>query len=216
MQEACRAFVRRTTEPKAPTLTPELLLYVAHSRHPYWHMDEADLEASYLPPPYWGFAWSGGQALARYVLDHPHLVSGKRILNFASGAGLEAVAAARAGASHVFANDICPLAEAAVGLNAELNHTQITFLPGDIIGTPQPTVDVLLAGDICYEGPLASSVMGWFRELTRAGTLILVGDPGRAYLPKIGLQEVVRYHPAHIDAFEDGDLRRAAVHRVLA
>ena len=215
MQEACKAFVKRTTTPQAPTLTPEITLHLAHAQHPYWQMDEVALEASYLPPPYWGFAWSGGQALARYVLDHPELVAGKRVLNFASGAGLEAVAAARAGAAHVYANDICPLAQAAVELNGALNQTEIAFISGDIIGTAQPHIEVLLAGDICYEGPLAHRVIAWFQALVRDGVLVMVGDPGRAYLPKIGLQELIRYHPEHIQDLEDGDLRRAAVHRVL-
>ena len=207
--------MRTTTEPQAPTLTPELELYLAHPDHTYWTMDDEALEASYLPPPYWGFAWSGGQALARYILDHPELVRGRRVLDFAAGSALEAIAAVRAGARQVYANDIDPLAEAAIELNAELNQAEVEIISGDIVGSALPHIDVVLSGDICYEGPLADRVMTWFRALTHRGVLVLVGDPGRAYLPKMGLEELVRYHPEEIRVLEDGDLRRAAVHRVI-
>ena len=215
MREACRDFVVHTTRAQSPTLTPELELYLAHPDHAFWDMDDDALEASYLPPPYWGFAWSGGQALARYILDHPDIVRGRRVLDFAAGSALEAIAAVRAGAEHVYANDIDPLAEAAIELNAELNRTEVEIISGDIVGSPLPHIDVVLSGDICYEGPLADRVMAWFRELTHRGVLVLVGDPGRAYLPKMGLEELARYHPDEILTLEDGDLRRAAVHRVL-
>ena len=215
MAEDPAAFVRANTAPERPPLVPELELYLASEILPIWQATEADLADMSLPPPYWAFAWAGGQALARYLLDNPDVVAGKRVLDFASGSGLAAIAAAKAGAAAVTASELDPYAMAAIRLNAEYNGVAITGVQADVIGR-RGDWDIVLAGDICYEKPLADRVMRWLRDLTAAGTPVLLGDPGRTYLPKAGLEWVVRYAVKTTRELEDTDVRNAVVWRVLA
>ena len=209
------AFVRANTALERPPLVPELELYLASEILPIWQATEADLSDMGLPPPYWAFAWAGGQALTRYLLDNPEVVAGKRVLDFASGSGLAAIAAARAGAATVTASEIDPYAVAAIRLNADYNGVSIICIQEDVIGR-HGDWDVVLAGDICYEKPLADRVMQWLRDLAASGIPVLLGDPGRNYLPKDGLEWVVRYAVKTTRELEDTDVRNAVVWRVLA
>jgi predicted nicotinamide N-methyase len=208
------AFVRAHTEIVAPPLVPEIRLHMASEITPIWEATETELERLGLAPPYWAFAWAGGQAVARHVLDNPGLVAGRRVLDFASGSGLSAIAAAMAGAARVTANEIDPFAAAAIALNASLNGVAVENLVEDVIGMPNPGWDVVLAGDVCYEKPMAERAFAWLQDLAAAGALVLLGDPGRTYLPKTGLTRVANYSVRTTTAIEDSDVRNAIVWRV--
>jgi len=208
------AFIRANTVVAAPPLVPEIELHLATEITPLWQATEATLGRDQLPPPYWAFAWAGGQALARHVLDHPALVRGKSVLDFGAGSGLLALAAARAGAEATAA-EIDTFAAAAIALNAALNRLSITVETADVIGRASAPWQVVLVGDMCYERPLAERLTQWLRRLASGGALVLVGDPGRAYLPKAGLAEVARYTvPTPLD-LEDRTSREAVVWRLL-
>ncbi len=166
-----------------------------------------------LPPPFWAFAWAGGQALARYVLDHPEVVQAKRVLDFASGSGLVAIAAAKADAAEVIAADIDAFAAAAIGLNARANGVSIAARLDDLLGLDQGW-DVILAGDICYERELAAQVIDWLSGLSRRGATVLIGDPGRSYLPKDRLSEVATYQVPVTRALEDAEIKKSSVWRL--
>ncbi|HEX7200614.1 MAG TPA: 50S ribosomal protein L11 methyltransferase, partial [Dongiaceae bacterium] len=165
------AFIRAETALSAPPLVPEIRLHLASEILPIWQATEADLARHGLPPPYWAFAWPGGQALTRHLLDHRELVAGRRVLDFAAGSGLSAIAAAMAGASTVAAADIDPFARAAIALNADTNGVDVALIEEDILLTPgdwPSDWDVILAGDVCYERPMAERVAAWFTELANA------------------------------------------------
>ena len=186
------AFVRSNTVLIAPPLVPEIRLYLASEITPLWQATEAVLERSNLPPPYWAFAWAGGQALARHLLDHPALVAAKRVLDIGAGSGLVAIAAALAGATAVTAAEIDAYAAAAIALNAAVNGVVVAVETADVIGAA-PAWDVVLVGDMCYERPLAERLTAWLERCAEAGALVLLGDPGRTYLPRAGLTSVARY-----------------------
>lgn len=207
-------FIRANTAPARAPLIPEILLSLATEVVPLWQATEADLSELGLPPPYWAFAWAGGQAVARYILDNPEIVAGKRVLDFASGSGLVAIAAAQAGAGSVAASDIDRYAVAAIALNAAANNVAISATERDLIGEHGPW-DVVLAGDICYERPLAGRVEAWLRALSEDGITVLMGDPGRTYLPKQGLEWVIRYAVKTTRELEDSDVRNAVVWRFV-
>ncbi len=207
-------FIRGNTAPDRPPLIPEITLFLATELVPLWQATEADLSALGLPPPYWAFAWAGGQAVARYVLDHPEIVAGKRVLDFASGSGLVAIAAAQAGAAQVTASDIDPYAAAAIALNAAANGVAVSATDRDMIGE-RGAWDVVLAGDICYERPLAGRVETWLRGLSEDGVTVFLGDPGRTYLPKHGLEWVIRYAVKTTRELEDSDVRNTVVWRFV-
>lgn len=207
-------FIRANTDLITPPLVPEIDLHLASEAQPIWLATEADLDEYGLPPPYWAFAWAGGQALARYILDHPHEVQGKRVFDFASGSGLVAIAAAMAGATSVIANDIDPFALTAIALNADANGVSLAVESRDIIGQPLANDDVLLAGDVCYEQPMADRTIAWLRDRASAGQSVLLGDPGRPYLPKTGMDWVIRYGILESGPLEDTDARNAIVWRV--
>jgi predicted nicotinamide N-methyase len=209
------AFIRSNTAIEVPPLIPEIRLHLATEIVPIWRATEEQLADMGVPPPYWAFAWAGGQALARYILDNPETVAGRNVLDFASGSGLAAIAAAMAGAETVTATDIDPYASAAIGLNAALNGVDVTISTGDMIGSKGPW-DVVLAGDICYERPLADRVTAWLRSLAVEGVTVLLGDPGRTYLPKDGLDWIVRYAVKTTRELEDTDVRNAVVWRFAA
>lgn len=211
-QEA-EAFIRGNTAIESPPLTGELRLHLASEVIPLWHATETELEDIGLPPPYWAFAWPGGQGLARYLLDHPESVRGKRVLDFASGSGIAALAAAKSGAARVAACDIDSYALAAIKLNAALNGCAVEILREDQIGRSDGW-EVVLAGDVCYEKPMAEAAFAWLSRLARSGVSVLLGDPGRSYLPKLGLVELARYDVPTTRDLEDSELRHAVIWRV--
>ncbi|MEX1109032.1 MAG: 50S ribosomal protein L11 methyltransferase [Dongiaceae bacterium] len=206
-------FIRRETVIAAPPLVPEISLHLATEITPIWHASEAALERHGIDPPYWAFAWPGGQALARHLLDHPHLVAGLRLLDFAAGSGLVAIAAAKAGAI-AEANDIDPVAVEAIALNAALNDTRVEIAPGDLTGTACRW-DVVMAGDVCYEKPMAERVFPWLVACAGAGALVLMADPGRTYLPAQGLERVAVYAVPTSLELEDRTLRETIIWRIL-
>ena len=209
-------FVLAHTHVTFGTLVPEIPLYLLSPESPLGKLDEVALEASPFGNPYWAIAWSGSQAISRYILDNPKLVSGKRVIDFASGCGLAAIAAARAGASQVLANDIDPICEHATLLNAQLNKVSIPFTSANLLLEGIPDADIILAGDVCYEEPLATHVMRWLQKSVQSGITVLLGDPGRTFLPKSEQAELKRYHAETIELWEDTDVTRACVRTVLA
>ena len=208
------AFVVANTVVQTPPLLPEIELHLASEVVPLWQATEAELEAQGLPPPYWAFAWAGGQALARYLLDHPEVVAGKRVLDFAAGSGLQGIAAARAGAARVEASEIDRFALAAIRRNAAFNGVEIGLQERDLVGDEGRDRDLILAGDVCYERPMAERVWAWLRGLAGRGVDVLIGDPGRTYLPKQGLERVIAYAVQTSRELEDSDVRNAVVWRV--
>ena len=210
-QEGRRAFILENTRIQPPPHTPELNLHLADEVTPIWRLTEEALAEIGLPPPFWAFAWAGGQALARYVLDHPDEVAGKRVVDFASGSGIVGIAAMRAGAGHVLATDIDPFCGAALAVNGELNGVRIDFTDQNLLETPPPDVDVILAGDICYEKPLATQVMDWLAAAHVRGTRVLIGDPGRSYFPRVGLEKLAEYEVPTTRELEDREVKKTAV-----
>lgn len=178
-------FVRAHTEVARAPLVPEIALHLATEITPVWRATEEWLRESNIEPPFWAFAWPGGQALAREVLDRPETVRGKRVLDFAAGCGIAAIAAARAGAALVEACELDPLALAAIRCNAALNGAEVATPAGDLVGSPCRW-DVILAGDVCYEAPMTAHILPWLRAMARECEVWLA-DPGRAYLPREGL-----------------------------
>jgi predicted nicotinamide N-methyase len=206
-----RAFILKHTALERPPHTPELELHLASEIEPIWRQTEEELEKQGLEPPFWAFAWAGGQALARYLLDHPEEVRGRRVLDFASGSGLVAIAAMKAGAASALAVDIDPFCEAAVALNAAANGVEVAFACEDLLEGPPPEVDVICAGDICYAWPLADRVRRWLEAAHAAGRRVLIGDPGRAYLPREGLAPLAAYEVQTTRELEDREIRRTGV-----
>ena len=214
MSSDAAGFIRANTAIEAPPLVPEICLHLASEVTPLWHATEATLEKTQLPPPYWAFAWAGGQALARYILDHPETVRDKTVLDFGAGSGLVAIAAMKAGARAATAAEIDDFAAAAIGLNAALNHVTVTVECADVIGRHPAPWDAVLVGDMCYERPLAERLTAWLRALARDGVTVLLGDPGRTYLPKEGLDPIARYAvPTPLD-LEDRTEREGVVWRL--
>ncbi|HMA15884.1 MAG: class I SAM-dependent methyltransferase [Bacteroidota bacterium] len=211
-------FIRANTRLEAPPLVPEVKLYLASEVVPLWEATEEELAKQGLPPPFWAFAWAGGQALARYLLDHPEVVRGKRVLDFAAGSGIVGIAAKLAGATAVEATDIDAFACAACRLNAAANGVEIAVTSDDVVGAANPGWDVVLAGDVCYEGPAAARITAWLRGLAgpapSGGCLVLMGDPGRTYLPRQGLERIIAYGVKTSRELEDSDLRNAVVWKV--
>jgi predicted nicotinamide N-methyase len=209
---ARRAFILEHTRSQAPPHTPELTLHLADEVTPIWRLTEEALAEIGLPPPFWAFAWAGGQALARYVMDHPETVKGKPVVDFASGSGLVAIAAARAGAARVLAADIDPFCGAALEINAAANGVTVDFTDVDLLEAPPPAwAQVILAGDICYEKPLAERVMGWLAAARSAGATVLIGDPGRSYFPREGLAKLAEYQVPTTRELEDMEIKKTAV-----
>jgi predicted nicotinamide N-methyase len=215
MTKDLRAFLAANTTLAAPPLCPELPLYTATGSIELWQATETFLERPNLPPPFWAFAWPGGQALARHLLDHPELVRGFHVLDFASGGGLQAIAAARAGAARVTATEIDPLALEMMALNFATSGVEVEVSGADVVDTDGGW-DVVLAGDVCYEKTMSERIVAWLRRLSARGALVLMGDPGRTYLPKAGLTAVATHDvPTTLD-LEDRTSRRTVVWRVDA
>jgi predicted nicotinamide N-methyase len=209
--EGRRAFILENTRVQSPPHTPELVLRLADEVTPIWRLTEEALQEIGLPPPFWAFAWAGGQALARYVLDHPDLVAGKRVIDFASGSGIVGIAAMKASAASVLAADIDVFCGAALALNAEANGVEIAFTDQDLLDAPPPPADVILAGDICYEKPLAEKVIAWLAAGRAAGATVLIGDPGRSYFPREGLTKLAEYQVPTTRELEDQEVKKTAV-----
>jgi predicted nicotinamide N-methyase len=195
-----------------PPHVPEIRLNLASEAHELWLKTEEELAEIGLPPPFWAFAWAGGQGLARYVLDHPETVAGRCVVDFASGSGLVAIAAKMAGAGHVLAADIDPWTAMAVALNADLNGVEIDFTGDNLIGS-EIDADVLLAGDVFYDRDFAMALVPWFEKLAGDGVTVLVGDPGRAYLPKDRLVACAVYEVPVTRALEDSEVKKTTVWR---
>lgn len=206
-----RGFILKHTRLQSPPHTPELQLYLASEIEPIWRQTEEELQQQGLEPPFWAFAWAGGQALARYLLDHPDEVRGRRVLDFATGSGLVAIAAMKAGAAEVLGSDIDPFCAAAVALNAAANGVEVAFTASDLLEGPPPDVEVICAGDICYAWPLADRVRRWLEAAHAAGKRVLIGDPGRAYLPREGLEPLAAYEVQTTRELEDREVRRTGV-----
>ncbi|WP_425531983.1 class I SAM-dependent methyltransferase [Ancylobacter koreensis] len=206
------AFIRAETHLLAPPLVPEIRLHLAAESLPIWQRTEEELGEIGLPPPFWAFAWAGGQALARYVLDHPETVRGRRVLDFAAGSGLVGIAAMKAGAAAVACADIDPFAHAAIALNAWENGAPVEVLAADVVGTDFGW-EVILAGDIAYEHDLAARVFGWLEALSARGAAVWIGDPGRSYLPRERLEKIAEYGVPVSRELEDAEIKRTSVWR---
>ena len=208
-------FIQRNTAILAPPLVPEIRLYLATQMTPIWQATEETLARGAVPPPYWAFAWAGGQALARYLLDHPETVIGREVLDIGSGSGIVAIAAAKAGASRVVAAEIDHFAAAAITLNMALNGVTVRIETRDLLDRAAVGWGVALAGDICYEEPMSSRAITLLRRIAARGRLALLGDPGRSYLPRSGLIERARYTVSTSRELEDRDEREGVVWQVL-
>lgn len=205
-------FILRETVALVPPLVPEVRLRLASEAVPLWCKTEEELDAIGLPPPFWAFAWAGGQSLARFVLDRPEIVRGATCLDVATGSGLVAIAAMKAGARSVLAVDIDAFAIAAAALNAEANEVAIEFLEADVIGR-ETDREVILVGDLFYERDLAGRLTEWLEGLSHAGRTVLVGDPGRSYLPRDKLERLAAYEVPVTRDLEDADIKNGAVWR---
>jgi len=210
-----RAFIRENTRLLRPPLAPWMQLHLADEAVELWQKTEDDLGEIGLPPPFWAFAWAGGQALARYIAETPELVAGRSVLDFASGSGIVAIAAARAGAARVEACEIDEFALAAIALNAEANGVRIEARAADLVGLDEGW-DVVLAGDVSYQRDMAEAVTGWLQRLAARGADVRIGDPGRAYLARERLEEIAHYSVPVTRALEDSEIKRAGVYRFRA
>lgn len=206
------AFIRANTVPGMAPLVPEISLYLATEITPIWQATEDWLRERALQPPYWAFAWPGGQALARHVLDHPGLVAGRRVLDFAAGGGIAAIACARAGAAAVEAAEIDALARTAIRLNAAMNGVTVSVAEGDVVGATCRW-DVILCGDVCYETPMTGHILPWLRAMAGEAE-VWIADPGRAYLPKSGLLPMERYLVPTSLELEDRVEREVVLYRL--
>ena len=207
------AFVRAHTVVARAPLVPEIALHLATEITPIWQATEAWLHERNIEPPFWAFAWPGGQATARYLLDDPARIAGRRVLDFAAGCGIAAIAAAQAGAARVEAAEIDALATAAIRLNAALNGAAVTALAEDVVGAANRW-DTVLAGDVCYEAPMTAHILPWLRALAAAGVEVILADPGRAYLPGSGLEALAEYRVPTTLELEDRTERVVTIHRL--
>lgn len=210
-----RAFILANTAPVPCLNIHRILLYQANEIHDLWHKTQDQLDAMALAPPFWAFAWAGGEGLARYILDNPEIVAGKRVLDFASGSGLVAIAARQAGADSVIANDIDPYACDAIGLNASLNKVSLAVDAANLVGRDD-LWDVVLAGDIFYDKSMTEPIVIWLHGLAKRGATVLAGDPGRAYRPLSGLTKKARYRMKVSKAIEEQDYKDVQIWQFCA
>jgi predicted nicotinamide N-methyase len=208
------AFIRAQTQILSPSILPEIKLHLAAEVTPLWQLSEERLRASDLPPPYWAFAWPGGQGAARYILDNPDLVKGRRVVDFAAGSGLGAIAAMKAGAKSALAVDIDALAIEAIKLNAEINQVSVQTSEGLNLDSPFAKADVVIAGDVCYQQAMGAKVTRWLRLCAESGTLVLLSDPGRAYVPQENMVKLASYNVPTSRDIEDRDMRTVTVWRM--
>ncbi len=207
------AFICENTTILTPPLVPEIKLHLAHEALPIWQKTEEELGEIGLPPPFWAFAWAGGQALARYILDNPALVKNKSIIDIASGSGLVAIAAMKAGAASALAADLDAFSIAAIALNADLNAVLLTTTAENLLMTTPPNVDVILVGDLFYEKHVAELCLAWLQQAKNCE--ILIGDPGRSYLPKNALIKIAEYSVPVSRDLEDAEIKQTAVWKLI-
>ena len=207
------AFVRRHTRLQDVPEVPGLRLYLGDDVTALWHRTGEFLGLADPPLPYWAFAWSGGLGIARYLLDHPQEVARRSVVDVGTGSGLCAIVAARLGATSVYAVDVDPFAAAAIELNARANRVRVGFGGRDHLGEPPPACDVLLAGDVSYEGPMAERMTAWLRAAAANGANVLIGDPGRVYLPD-GLERVATYRVRTSREIEEAELTEATIYTI--
>lgn len=207
-------FIRDNTTLMTPPLVPEVKLRLAHEAVPLWQKTEEELGKMGLPPPFWAFAWAGGQALARHVLDNPELVRGRRVIDLASGSGLVGIAAMKAGAARVLAADIDGFSVEAIGINAETNGVSVDVTARDLLEQPAEACDVILVGDLFYEKGLAEKVFAWLEDAEARGILTLIGDPGRSYLPRKKLKKLSEYKVQVTRDLEDCEVKLTPVWRL--
>lgn len=213
-EQSRRAFIRANTKLLPPPLVPEIRLHLAEESLAIWQKTEEELGEINVPPPYWAFAWAGGQALARYLLDNQGLVAGRPVLDLGAGSGLQAIAAAKAGAARVLAADIDLLALAACELNGEANGIDLETTGEDLLAGPLAEhFDVVLVGDLYYERQLADRVSVLIDRLAAQGSLVLIGDPQRNYFPKGRFEEAHRYQVPVTRELEDALIKNTAVWR---
>ena len=210
-----RAFVLANTRIHPVPHAPEIRLHLADEAVALWQKTEDDLGSIGLPPPFWAFAWAGGQALARHILDEPSLVAGRSVYDFATGSGLVAIAAARSGAARVTACDIDRFALAAAGLNMELNEVSFALEGEDPLSLAPPDAEVILTGDVFYEKPMADRVLAWADQALARGSRVLVGDPGRAYLPRERIRHLATFDVPVNRSLEDFEVKRSSVYELL-
>jgi predicted nicotinamide N-methyase len=208
------AFIRASTRVLPVPLVPEVRLHLAEESVPLWQRTEEELGEMGLPPPFWAFAWAGGQALARYVLDRPATVAGKTVLDLASGSGLVAIAAVKAGARHVLAADIDGFAETAIRMNAQLNEVVVSVTAKNLLASEPGAFGTVLVGDLFYEKDLAERATAWAMQASAKGSLVLIGDPGRTYLPRQRLEQLSVYAVPVTRELEDAEIKRTAVWRI--
>jgi len=206
-----RAFILDNTRLQAVPHAPEISLWLADEVTPIWRLTEEELGEMGVPPPFWAFAWAGGQALARWLLDNPQEVAGKHVVDFAAGSGLVGVAAMKAGAASVLCADIDPFCGAAVALNAEANGVALGFTDANLLDDAPPEVDLILAGDVCYERPMTERDLAWLGEARANGTRVLIGDPHRTYFPREGLEFLAEYRVPTTRELEDQEIKRTSV-----
>lgn len=216
-EDARKAFIRANTKLLSPPLVPEIRLHLAEESLPIWQKTEEELGEINVPPPYWAFAWAGGQALARYLLDNPELVAGRTVLDLGAGSGLQAIAAALAGAADVLAADIDALAVAACHLNFEVNGVAAETTADDLLAAPlRLDFDIVLVGDLFYERQLAEKVLVLIERTLARKSVVLIGDPQRNYFPKGRFEAVARYEVPVTRELEDAEIKRTAVWRAAA
>jgi predicted nicotinamide N-methyase len=207
-----RDVVLRRTRLQRPPVVPELELHLADDMDQAWTSLQRELDDGRLPPPFWAFAWLGGQAVARHVLDHPHLVAGRTVLDLATGSGLCALAAVRAGAASVRAVDVDPYAVEAARLNAEHNGVEVDVRCTDLLDAEPPAVDVVLAGDVFYDAKMSARVQPWLLAARASGSTVVVGDPGRHYLPRALMRELGAYDVPTTRDLEGVEVKRVVVY----
>jgi predicted nicotinamide N-methyase len=208
------AFITANTRVLSPPLVPEIVLHLAEESVPIWQKTEEELGEMNVPPPYWAFAWAGGQALARYVLDNPQLLAGKRVLDLGSGSGLTAIAAMKSGAAGVLASDLDLISLAAVRLNAEINDVVVATTSENLLEKAPEDYDVILVGDLFYERSLAELVTRFIERAAPSGTLVLIGDPQRNYFPKGRFISAGEYRVPVTRELEDAEIKRTSVWRL--
>ncbi|MBN8551655.1 MAG: methyltransferase [Caulobacterales bacterium] len=206
------AFILDNTRLQPVSHAPEISLWLADEITPIWRLTEEELGEMGVPPPFWAFAWAGGQALARYLLDHPGTVRGRRVLDFAAGSGLVGIAAMIAGADSAVCADIDPFCAAAVGLNAQANRVALTFTAENLLERAPPPVDLICAGDVFYEQPMAEAVIAWLRAARAQGSDVLIGDPKRSYFPGGELIQLAEYQVPTTRELEDQAVKRSGVY----
>ena len=200
----------------SPPLVPEVRLHLAHEAVPLWQKTEEELGEMGLAPPFWAFAWAGGQALARYVLDNSDKVENLRVLDLATGSGLVAIAAVRAGSASIVATDIDEFATTAAEMNAELNQVKLEIKLEDVLHQQPPPADIILVGDLFYEKTLAARCLTWLRQAQGQGAKVFIGDPGRSYLPKEQLEKLAEYNVPVTRDLEDAEIKKTSVWQLRA